>query len=208
MIDTDVKGNATELLVQYALTAHNIIVSKPIISSCVYDLVADIDGRLYKIQVKHCRKSKTGITISTKSVRTKNGKYFAHKYTAKDIDYFCTIFQGNAYMIPIIGIENRNSITLAFNDTWKNGHHIMRAEDYELDTQLSRIYKNLPAPLERPHIIQQLTKSGELVGEYNSLAECPPCKENPHRISHISACINGSRKSAFGYVWQKKLYTN
>ena len=204
MVDTEIKGNSTKLLVQYSFTMRNIIVSKPIAQACAYDLVADINGKLYRIQVKYCQKSKIGITFSTKSIRTKKGKPFAYKYTTNDADYICTVYQNTTYMIPIATIENRNSVTLAFSNDWKNGHHIMYASDYELDVQLNRIRNNMPLSTAAPHIIQQFSLSGEYIGEDNSLAECPPCIEDPRRVSHISACINGHRKSAFGYIWKKK----
>ena len=47
--------------------------------------------------------------------------------------------------------------------------------------------------------IKQYTKSGELIGAYPSIKAAARAINKTH--SHISDCINGKRKSAYGFIW-------
>lgn len=93
-----------------------VTVSVPINDSQDYDLVADIDGLLSKIQVKTTRsKSPYGIyTISLRNTGGSSGTVNSRVCESTDIDYvFCLTELGTKYLIPFIAIENnRNAISL------------------------------------------------------------------------------------------------
>lgn len=91
-------------------------VSIPINDSQDYDLVADIDGLLSKIQVKTTRcKTPYGIyTITLRNSGGTSGTTNSRVCDSTDIDYvFCLTEQGTKYLIPFIELENnRNAINL------------------------------------------------------------------------------------------------
>lgn len=65
--------------------------------SCV-DLIVIIDGICIKVQVKTSRKTGSGFRFSC--YRCTGGKE-KKKYTTKEIDAYCTMFDGKLYLIPI-----------------------------------------------------------------------------------------------------------
>lgn len=203
MNDREIKGISTELLCQTEFIKRGYNVSVPISSYCVYDFVADIENDLYKIQVKYSNKIKTGIQINTTSTHLSAKGSVKKKYTQKDIDYICTIYQNNCYLIPASEIEKRTSITLSLDDKWKNGHHVMVAKDYLIDKQIALLKNRIYKTQKKKYIIQKLSKNGELICEYNSVAECDLCKEDISKQSHICDCLNGKRKTAYGYIWKR-----
>lgn len=93
-----------------------ITVSVPINDSQDYDLVADIDGLLSKVQVKTTR-SKSEYEIYKVNLRNtggSSGKVNSRLCESTNIDYiFILTEQGIKYLIPFIDIENNtNSINL------------------------------------------------------------------------------------------------
>jgi hypothetical protein len=49
-------------------------------------------------------------------------------------------------------------------------------------------------------IVKQYTKDGEFVAIYSTIHEAGQAINKPH--NHISECINGKRKSAYGFIWK------
>jgi len=143
MNDKEIKGITTELLCQIEFLKRGVNVSVPVSSYCRYDFVIDINGNLLRVQAKHARPSKTGFRISTKSTHlAAKGKNVTKKYTVDDIDYFCSFYENNCYLIPIREIGNQTTLTLLLNNDWKNAHNqIMFAEDYLIDNQLNMLTK-------------------------------------------------------------------
>lgn len=48
--------------------------------------------------------------------------------------------------------------------------------------------------------IDQFTKSGQFLRRWNSLEEI--CNVNNYHRTHITKCLNGTRKSAYGFIWK------
>ena len=206
MYEREIKGISTELMCQNAFIQLGYNVSVPISPYCVYDFIVDINNKLYKIQVKSCSKSKTGIKLSTMSSYSKASGNVYKFYTKEQIDYICTFYEGQCYLIPIEEIENRNSITLSFEDNWVNAHHLILAENYILEKQLDLILNNKKYFLKKKYKIQQLSKDDELIAEFDTVAECDLCKKNITKQAHISECINGKRETAYGFKWKRIEY--
>lgn len=139
------KGNYTELRCMAACIENGCTVSIPYGENCKYDFIIDIDGLLFKIQVKtsslkqgtkdaiifYCRcnhRNATGITYTT--------------YSSEDIDYFATYWENKIYLIPVD--ECSSAKTLRFKTPENNqcrNNSINYAEDYELEKQLDKIRK-------------------------------------------------------------------
>ena len=96
-----IKGIVTENEVMTELTRHGIDVSIPRGDNAPYDLVADINGRLYKIQVKWPRFRYYGSFAlnCTRDIRTKDGAHIHEQYADTDVDYFATCANGKCYMV-------------------------------------------------------------------------------------------------------------
>ena len=137
MRDTEILGRSTELECQLAFTKLNIVLSQPITQDCRYDYIADIKGKLCRIQCKTCLVSEDGNSIhfNCKSTgRGSNGNY-QHAYSKEEIDYFYTCYNNISYLIPVE--EAGSQKTLRFLS--ENNHaKINWAEDYELSKILKK----------------------------------------------------------------------
>ena len=96
------KGNYVELAVALEALKRNIKVSMPYGDNSDYDQIWDIDGRLYKVQVKYAATLSNGsYRVSMQHSIYKNGKMGPHKYTPQNVDIFATIIDGKCCIIPI-----------------------------------------------------------------------------------------------------------
>ena len=79
------------------LTHNNIFVSKPIGDNCPYDLLIDVNGKIYRAQIKTTQKvSKKTMSFYLCSFNPK--KKIKRVYTGKDIDLFIVYCIENKYM--------------------------------------------------------------------------------------------------------------
>nr|DAG26596.1 MAG TPA: putative endonuclease [Bacteriophage sp.] len=203
MQEREIKGITTELLCQAEFIKRKINVSVPVSPYCKYDFIADIDGTLYRIQVKYANSNSTGLAINTTSTHLSSKGTKKSRYSKCDTDFFCTIFEDECYLIPIYEIENRTQVTLTIRpSTHKIDHFMMSASDYLLDRQLTQI-KNGDIGKKRDYIIQKCSKDGKVIGEFNTEKECALSCGNTSMQSHIHDCINGKRKSAYGFIWKR-----
>ena len=79
-------------------------VSIPFGDRARYDQIWDVNGKLFKVQVKtaHLIGDNEGISISCRSSNRRGGKVINRKYTSDDAYFFATYFDGKCYLIPII----------------------------------------------------------------------------------------------------------
>ena len=86
-MDTNLKGKITELEVMSYVIKKGYSVSLPYGDKDRYDQIWDINGQLYRVQVKtsHLYTKNTGVAIQFKCSGTSNGK--TTLYSKTDIDY-------------------------------------------------------------------------------------------------------------------------
>lgn len=134
------KGNLTELQCITAFYKLGYTVSIPYGENSRYDFIADINGKLLRVQVKTSTARDNGdlIEFSCRSTRVNTQGNFSRTYTKEEIDYFCTYYDNKCYLVPVT--ECSSSKKLRFNST-KNGQKvgINLAEDYELEKQLEKL---------------------------------------------------------------------
>jgi hypothetical protein len=133
------KGNLTELQCLAAFCSAGCGVSIPYGDNSKYDFIADFDGILLKIQVKTSSEKTEGVIgFSCRSTHVNCKGVINERYSAKDIDFFATIWQGKCYLVPVS--ECSTEKTLRFVPP-KNGQTkgITFATDYELEKQLIKI---------------------------------------------------------------------
>ena len=139
MNENKIKGLVTELQCQTYLTSLGYNVFVPLGEDCRYDLIADFDGILTRIQIKSCTKNETGISISVKSVRMNHTQgNVSHPYSKEEIDYFATFYNGKCYLVP--QSECSTYKTLRFTIPKNNVvQGISFAKDYEAEIQIEKI---------------------------------------------------------------------
>lgn len=133
------KGNLTELKCLTAFYELGYQCSIPYGENSRYDLIADINGKLIRIQCKTSRQVDEGvIEFSCRSCRSNTQSNLQRRYSNKEIDYFATYWNDKCYLIPIS--ECSASKKLRFVPP-KNGQRvgIIYAKDYELQGQLEKL---------------------------------------------------------------------
>lgn len=132
---TTQKGLMTELQCQQDFTRCGIMLSQPIIPYSRYDYLADIDGRILKIQCKTANptnSSADAISFPTSNRNWNNGK--TKKYTGQ-IDFFYTCFGNQGYLIPIEDTGRKCKVLRFRSDV--NLQNVSWAADYEIEKILT-----------------------------------------------------------------------
>ena len=134
MKESNQLGFMTELQCQKDFTRYGILLSQPIMSDSKYDFIADIKGKLYKIQCKSSVIAEDGSFIRFKCCMTdiRHGRTY---YTDEDVDYFYTYYNDKSYLVPI-NVGGKAEKTLRFS-ALQNHATIIWAKDYTLENQLS-----------------------------------------------------------------------
>lgn len=133
-MDNKHKGNVTELetMLAFMRLGYNVLI--PYGDCERYDFVVDVDGKFIRVQSKtsHSTDGGASFTFSGRSSNRKDGKIVHHQYTANEIDYFVTIFNGKCYLIPVkeCGTDKKLRILPTKNGQIKG---ITWAKNYELE---------------------------------------------------------------------------
>ena len=137
MNDTKKKGNLTELQCMTAFMEIGAVVSIPFGEDSRYDFIADINGKLLKIQ---CKSSKevldddgNVIAIAFKTVRmsgSNSKKHWRTKYSKDEIDYFSTFYNGVCYVVSVEECSNEKRLRFVLPKQDKK--NINYAKDYDL----------------------------------------------------------------------------
>lgn len=138
---TNQLGQLTELWCQLDFCERGICLSQPLNPSSRYDFVAEIDGKLYRIQCKTAHKrdnNRISITIVSKNWNTKK----LNNYLG-EIDYFYTHWNNKGYLLPISLCSETNKekyIRLGEpHEYHSNNINAIYGKDYELDVVLNSI---------------------------------------------------------------------
>ena len=135
------KGNLTELQVITYLYSLGYQCSLPYGENSRYDLIADINGRLIKIQVKTSsmkNNNPDAFSFSCRSTRINSQGTINKRYTSQEIDYFATFWSGQCYLIPVNECSIEKTLRLRYpNNGQKVG--ISLASDYTAEQQLSKL---------------------------------------------------------------------
>lgn len=105
-----------------------------------YDFIADVDGKLLKVQCKTAQLGPDGesIDIDFRMIRkSTGGQRIVALYKATDIDYFATWYQGQTYLIPVTVGGTRKR--LRFSPPPDRRYKASYAEDYELEKVVEEI---------------------------------------------------------------------
>ena len=146
MVDiTQQKGLSTELHCILDFTDLGYRCLTPVDDSSKYDVVVDLGKRFLKIQCKtsswvtDTAQEHVAFAIRTEHQTTNTKKTIHYKYSAEDVDYFYTWFNGQGYLVSI---QEANGNTFRWRYEYplsgqKQGIHI--AEDYKIEEVIKRI---------------------------------------------------------------------
>lgn len=108
MYTTNQIGDITEAEVALYLMKLGFTISKPINSGSRYDFILDTGTKLLKLQVKTASKvpkskniTSNIIKFNCKSVSAKRHTNKQTRYSAEEIDYFATFWDGKCYLVPV-----------------------------------------------------------------------------------------------------------
>ena len=107
MENTKKLGNLTELQCMTYLYGLGYSISIPFGNADKYDLILDVDNKLYKIQIKHsseCVDSNGEIEYIKFSCTWQSHNatgYSKNKYQENEIDFFATFYNGQCYLVPV-----------------------------------------------------------------------------------------------------------
>ena len=133
------KGNLTELQCLTAFIEQGCGVSIPYGDNSKYDFIADIDGHLFKIQVKTSSlKDENAIKFSCRTTHVNCKGVKNERYSPDEVDFFATYWNNQCYLIPVTECSAEKTLRLALP---KNGQikGITFAKEYELAKQLQKI---------------------------------------------------------------------
>src|ERR1700742_112011 len=147
------KGDLAELKVAADLVARGCELSIPFGEDSSYDLIADYEGRLHRVQVKYTQSDGQVVVVNCRSHSITKGKVRRTKiYTAAMVDWI-VVFDATTdrcYYIPswILGDIGCSGLMLRLVPA-RNGQslRVRRAEDY-LDPDFSRDPSVEPAGFE------------------------------------------------------------
>lgn len=139
VLNSKQKGNLTELLCIAAFVKLGITVSIPYGDCARYDFIADIDGKLYRIQCKTSTMLSDGVYQFSCRSTTGNTVVNSHRsYDSSQIDFFATIIDNQCYLIPVQETGSKSK-TLRFTESKNPYIAVNYAQDYELETQLLKL---------------------------------------------------------------------
>ena len=139
MISKD-KGNIGEAIILAEFVKRNIQVSIPFGDNARYDLVADFNGKLQRIQIKYCgQKPKENGSISCPCASSKNHTTNKNYSTYEnDIDYFCfyIVEWDKVLLVPIEKVGTKKTIHFRLDKPKNNQSNVNFVSDYTFDKVL------------------------------------------------------------------------
>lgn len=146
-MNSKTKGNIGETKLIYELTKRGLQVSIPVGDNAPYDLVVEINNKLYKLQVKYSDEKEQNGSISSpicsKNLKIKSMKAYNKAKTYKDyIDLIAIYYKAWDEVVIIPFEEIKNNLNICFrkektkNNQSKNIHYI---QDYTIDRLLEKI---------------------------------------------------------------------
>ena len=134
MSQTTQKGAIAEAAITLMAIEMDIVVLRPAIEGRRYDLVFDVDDRLYRVQCKWARRQGAVLIVNLESCRHTPHGYVRTMYDRTEIDAVVAYSQElkRCYWLPIEVVEGMRAISLRLAPTANNQQlAINYAADYE-----------------------------------------------------------------------------
>lgn len=200
---TLIAGDVNELKCILAFEEKGYYTSIPFSGSCRYDVIADINGKIIRIQCKssHFYKGdETCIEFDATRSTTNTQKTVRYQYTKNEIDYFYTHFNGYDFLIPVEEVSTAK--ILRFQPPKNNQiEQINIASDYLLDNVLDSIINETPIKryIDSYIISIDLETKEEKEWSYKELLK----NYSERQVRYIKEAINMD-KNAYNKKWIQK----
>jgi hypothetical protein len=139
MLTTDQKGSIAELAVVHHAARLGVGVLWPLTDGHRYDLVFDIDGRLFRVQCKFANRYGDVVVVRCRSARRTRDGFLRRTYSASEIDLlaaYCLAID-RCYLLPPRMFAGRNAIQLRLTRARNNQKRgINWAESFEFEATL------------------------------------------------------------------------
>lgn len=176
---TQSRGNFTELQCIAAFIECGVECSIPYGNGAKYDFIADINGKLLKIQCKSARViDDNSFMIYCTSNTTNTQKTVSHRYTKDMIDYFATWIFNQVFLIPVQECSKSKTLRTAppINNTlqWND------CKNYTLEAQLklTKIQHDTTVNTRKVYCKQ----CGKEISHKNENGLCLDCYKQIHMI--------------------------
>lgn len=204
--ETLIKGDVNELRCMLAFEERGYCVSIPFDGSSKYDFVADVEGKLLRIQCKssHYYKDDTSIAFSCSCSTTNTQKTVRHTYSKQQIDYFMTTFGSYVFLVPVEETTNSDKILRLKEPKNNQIETINIASDYLFDNILCSILNGTPIKRFIDTYIKSIDENGqEEIWSYNKLKTV----YNDRQIRYIKEVMR-MNKMAYNKFWFREEFPN
>lgn len=197
---TLIRGDLTEAKCIEDCIKRGYEVSLPFSGSSRYDVIADIDGKLIRIQCKastfHEETGTLSINTTRSTTNTKGTK--RHEYSEKEIDYFYTNYCQYGFLIPVN--ETSTGKILRFTPPPNNQIEAINvANDQLIDNVIDSIKNNKPI---KKYIDSYIYSVDIVTGEKKEWRWKEITKKyNKRQISYIKQLLNHPEKTAYRKRW-------
>lgn len=139
-METQRKGNITEVETMLAFLKLGYAVLIPYGCSERYDYIVDFNGRFIRIQSKHSTKLShgKGFCFDIRSHHYETGKVVHDQYTDDEIDYFATSYDGKCYLVPVGAYKSQVKLRLIPSKD-NRGIPCTWAKDFELEKVIKKL---------------------------------------------------------------------
>lgn len=145
MDNTLIRGDVNELQCILDFQKRGYYCSIPFSGSCRYDLIVDINDKLYKIQCKSSAYSENEgvLKMSATHSTTNTQKTVRYCYSENEVDYFYTSWKDYGFLIPIQEVSTQKYLRIVPPKQGIQGTMSI-ASDYLIDNVLESIKNNTP----------------------------------------------------------------
>ena len=140
------KGAIAEAAIASAAIELGVFVLRPLVEGRRYDLLFDVDHRLFRVQCKWAPRRRNVIAVHLNSCRLTPGGYVRSTYDATEIDVVAVYCQElkRCYWLPIDKVAGRTGIHLRLAPAANNQEAAINyAADYELPGAIAQLGERL-----------------------------------------------------------------
>lgn len=200
MDNTLIRGDINELQCILDFQKRGFYCSIPFSGSCRYDVVVDINNKLYKIQCKASSYSEEEGILKFSAVRTTTNTKTTTRYTYsnEEVDYFYTSWKDYSFLVPISEVSTGKYLRVK---PPKQGIQstMSIASDYLIDNVIKSIQEEKPIAKYRDNCIISIENEKEHLWSLEELQ----AQYNERQIRYIKEKIV-KQEAVYGKIWRYK----
>lgn len=201
MNETLIRGDINELQCILDFQKRGYYCSIPFSGSCRYDLIVDIDDKLYKIQCKSSAYSEDEGVLKMSATRstTNTQKTVRYTYSKDEVDYFYTSWNNYGFLIPINEVSTEKYLRVKPPKTGIQSTMSI-ASDYLIDNVIEAIKTQTPI---QKYIDNRFISYSDLEAEKVWTTHELEQTFDARQIRYIKESI-AKNKMAYNYYWRYK----